>query len=42
MFDKPIDVPMQNCCEIDVFLCSMRILEIVFFFNFRELMKLNG
>ena len=21
IFDEPVDVPMRNCCEIDVFLC---------------------
>ena len=32
MFDRPIDVPMRNYCEIDVFLWWVWNLEIKFFF----------
>ena len=38
MFDGPIDVSMWNCCEIDVFLCWVRILKLSFF----SLISLNG
>jgi len=37
MFDEPIDVPMKNCCEIDMFLCWVWILKKIEFFLFTEL-----
>ena len=32
MFDESVDVPMRNCCEIDVFLLSVNPLKKLSFF----------